>query len=108
LHAHGPRVAAAPAVQARDIVLHVYRFVQARGQKVANPAADIRPSAIAKFKSRDPALTPAEIPVFFKALEGTPTLRTLRLAIKFMLLTMVRKSEFIHARLEEVDFNAAT
>lgn len=89
-------------------MLHVYRFVQARGQKVANPAADIRPSAIAKFKSRDPALTPAEIPVFFKALEGTPTLRTLRLAIKFMLLTMVRKSEFIHARLEEVDFNAAT
>ena len=102
------RGAAAPAVQARDIVLQVYRFVQARGLKVANPAADIRPSAIATFKSRDRALTPTEIHVFFKALERTPTLPTLRLAIKFMLLTMVRKSEFILARWQEVDFNAAT
>ncbi|MBW9107394.1 tyrosine-type recombinase/integrase [Paraburkholderia phenoliruptrix] len=102
------RGAAAPAVQARDIVLQVYRFVQARGLKVANPAEDIRPSAIATFKPRDRALTPAEIHVFFKALERTPTLPTLRLAVKFMLLTMVRKSEFILATWDEVDFNAAT
>jgi len=102
------RGAAAPAVQARDIVLQVYRFVQARGLKVANPAEDIRPSAIATFKPRDRALTPSEIHVFFKALERTPTLPTLRLAVKFMLLTMVRKSEFILARWEEVDFNTAT
>lgn len=101
------RGAAAPAVQAREIVLQVYRFVQARGLKVANPAEDIRPSAIATFKPRDRALTPAEIHVFFKALERTPTLPTLRLAIKFMLLTMVRKSEFILATWDEVDFNAA-
>ncbi|WP_175686446.1 tyrosine-type recombinase/integrase [Burkholderia multivorans] len=101
------RGAAAPAVQARDIVLQVYRFVQARGLKVDNPAEAIRPSAIARFKPRDRALTPAEIHVFFKALERTPTLPTLRLAIKFLLLTMVRKSEFILATWEEVDFSAA-
>ncbi|TCK94516.1 site-specific integrase [Paraburkholderia sp. BL9I2N2] len=101
------RGAAAPAVQAREIVLQVYRFVQARGLKVANPAEDIRPSAIATFKPRDRALTPAEIHVFFKALERTPTLPTLRLAVRFMLLTMVRKSEFILATWDEVDFNAA-
>jgi hypothetical protein len=41
------RGAAAPAVQARDIVLQVYRFVQARGLTVDNPAEAIRPSAIA-------------------------------------------------------------
>lgn len=101
------RGAAAPAVQARDIVLQVYRFVQARGLKVDNPAEAIRPSAIARFKPRDRALTPAEIHVFFKALERTPTLPTLRLAIKFLLLTMVRKSEFILATWAEIDFNAA-
>ena len=101
------RGAAAPAVQARDIVLQIYRFVQARGLKVANPAEDIRPSAIATFKPRDRALTPGEIHVFFKALERTPTLPTLRLAVRFMLLTMVRKSEFILATWDEVDFNAA-
>lgn len=101
------RGAAAPAVQARDIVLQIYRFVQARGLKVDNPAEAIRPSAIARFKPRDRALTPAEIHVFFKALERTPTLPTLRLAVRFLLLTMVRKSEFILAKWEEVDFNAA-
>lgn len=101
------RGAAAPAVQARDIVLQVYRFVQARGLKVANPAQDIRPSAIATFRPRDRALTPGEIHMFFKALERTPTLPTLRLAVKFMLLTLVRKSEFILAKWDEVDFNAA-
>ncbi|MDR7007071.1 tyrosine-type recombinase/integrase [Paraburkholderia strydomiana] len=101
------RGAAAPAVQARDIVLQVYRFVQARGLKLANPAQDIRPSAIATFKPRDRALTPGEIHMFFEALERTPTLPTLRLAVKFMLLTLVRKSEFILAKWDEVDFNAA-
>ena len=64
------RGAAAPAVQARDIVLQIYRFVQARGLKVDNPAEVIRPSAIARFKPRDRALTPAKIHVFFKALES--------------------------------------
>ncbi|MGF6696890.1 integrase [Paraburkholderia sp. MM5496-R1] len=101
------RGAAAPAVQARDIVLQVYRFVQARGLKVDNPAEAIRPSAIASFKPRDRALSPAEIHVFFSALERTPTMPTLRLAIRFMLLTLVRKSEFILAMWGEIDFNAA-
>lgn len=91
------RGAAAPAVHAREIVLQVYRFVQARGLKVENPAEAIRPSAIATFKARDRALSPSEIHVFFSALEQTGTMSTLRLAIKFMLLTLVRKSEFIEA-----------
>jgi integrase len=101
------RGAAAPAVQVRDIVLQVYRFVQARGLKVDNPAEAIRPSAIARFKPRDRTLTPAGIHVFFRALEQTPTMPTLRLAIRFMLLTLVRKSEFILAMWSEVDFDAA-
>jgi hypothetical protein len=46
---------------------------------VDNPAEAIRPSAIATFKPRDRALTPAEIHVFFSALEQT-TMPTLRLA----------------------------
>ena len=53
------RGAAAPAVHAREIVLQVFRFIQARGLKIDNPAESIRPSAIATFKARDRALTPA-------------------------------------------------
>ena len=84
------RGAAAPAVHAREIVLQVFRFIQARGLKIDNPAESIRPSAIATFKARDRALTPAEIHTFFSALEQTATMSTLRLAVKFMLLTLVR------------------
>jgi hypothetical protein len=58
------RGAAAPAVHAREIVLQVFRFIQARGLKIDNPAESIRPSAIATFKARDRALTPAEIHTF--------------------------------------------
>lgn len=101
------RGAAAPAVHAREIAMQVFRFVQGRGLKVENPADAIRPSAIAIFKPRDRALTPAEIHVFFNALEQTATMPTLRLAVKFLLLTLVRKSEFIEARWAEVDFGSA-
>ncbi|WP_017778164.1 tyrosine-type recombinase/integrase [Paraburkholderia kururiensis] len=102
------RGAAAQAIHAREIVLQVFRFVQARGIKVDNPATSIRPSAIATFKARDRALNPEEIHVFFNALEQVATMSTLRLAVKFMLLTLVRKSEFIDATWNEVDFEAAT
>ncbi|WP_431258558.1 tyrosine-type recombinase/integrase [Roseateles chitinivorans] len=102
------RGVSAPAVHAREIVLQVFRFIQARGLKIDNPAEAIRPSAIASFKARDRALSPAEIHVFFKALEQTATMPTLRLALKFMLLTLVRKSEFIDAVWGEVNFETAT
>ena len=101
------RGAAAPAVHAREIVLQVFRFIQARGLKIDNPAESIRPSAIATFKARDGALTAAEIHTFFKALEQTATMSTLRLAVKFMLLTLVRKTEFIEAKWDEVNFETA-
>ena len=101
------RGAVAPAVHAREIVLQVFRFIQARGLKIENPAEAIRPSAIATFKARDRALSPAEIHVFFNALEQTATMSTLRLAVKFMLLTLVRKSEFIEATWDEVNFETA-
>ncbi|MGF6482266.1 tyrosine-type recombinase/integrase [Paraburkholderia sp. JPY419] len=102
------RGAAAQAVHAREIVLQVFRFIEARGIKVDNPAVPIRPSAIATFKARDRALSPEEIHIFFNALDQTATTPTLRLAIKFMLLTLVRKSEFIDATWDEVDFKTAT
>lgn len=101
------RGAAAPAVQARDIVLQIYRFIQARGLKIENPAEAIRPTAIATFKPRDRALSPEEIHKYFNALEEVSSAATLRLAVKFMLLTMVRKSEFLQARWDEINFETA-
>ncbi len=93
------------AIQAREIVSQVYRFVHARGLKMENPAEAIRPRAIATRKPRERALTIDEIGVFFRALERAPTSPTLRMALRFVFLTLVRKSEFINATWPEVDLD---
>ena len=89
--------ASAPAVQVREIVLLVYRFAVSKDKSltVVNPAEAIRPSDIATFKARDRALNPTEIRRFLAALDTTATAATLRLALRFVMLTMVRKGEFI-------------
>ena len=51
------RDAPATAIHVREIVMQVFRFVQARGVKVENPADRVRASAIATFKPRERALS---------------------------------------------------
>lgn len=102
------RGAPATAVHLREIVMNVYSWAIARGAKYANPADGIKPSSIATFKANDRALSPNEIGLFFSLLERVSTLPTIRLALRFVLLTMVRKSELLLATWDEVDFSAAT
>jgi len=98
----GPAV----AVHVREVVQDIFRYAQGSGQKVSNPAEAIRASTIATFEPRDRALSPAEIRTFLSALEQVATMPTLRLALKFVLLTGVRKSEFIDATWGEISFDA--
>ena len=93
-----------PAVHAREIVLLVFRYAIGKGIQVINPAEAIKRNTIATFKPRERTLNRREIKVFFDALQSTPTLPTLRLVIKYMLLTMVRKSEFIDATWKEINW----
>ncbi|MCS2149656.1 tyrosine-type recombinase/integrase [Scandinavium manionii] len=94
----------ATAVQAREIISSVYRHANDRGHGLFNPAADIKPSSIALFKPRERALQPEEIGVFFRAMDKVGAMATMKLALKLVLLTMVRKNEFINAVWSEVDF----
>lgn len=100
----GPAV----AVHAREIVLMVFRHVQRKGVEVSNPAERVQASSIARFEPRDRALSPSELRQFLAALDQAPTMPTLRLAVRFVLLTGVRKGEFIDATWDEVDFDAET
>ena len=100
----GPAV----AVHAREIVLMVYRHVQRKGIEVLNPAERVQASAIARFEPRDRALSPSELRLFLAALDQAPTMPTLRLAVRFVLLTGVRKGEFIGATWDEIDFDSET
>jgi integrase len=97
-----------PAIHARELIGHIYRFAIGQGQDVTNPIDTIQRKTIATFKARERNLTRHEIKEFFDALENTRTASTLRLAIKFMLLTGVRKGEFIQATWKEVDWERAT
>jgi integrase len=102
------RNAPATAAHVREIVMQVFRFVQARGVEVENPADKVRASAIATFKPRERALSPSEIRTFFTTLDGVGTLPQLKLGLKFVLLTLLRKGELLNARWAWVDFEHAT
>ena len=101
------RGAPATAIHVRDIVKQIYGFAILHGEKVANPADEVAPSSIATFAPKDRSLSPAEIRVVLNQLEQVATLPTIRLGLKLILLTMVRKSELQDATWEEVDFENA-
>ncbi|EHL6028297.1 TPA: tyrosine-type recombinase/integrase [Escherichia coli] len=98
----------ATAVQAREIISSVYRHANDRGHGLFNPAADIKPSSIAIFKPRERTLTPEEIGLFFRMLDAIGAMGTMKMALKLVLITMVRKGEFTNATWDEIDFKKWT
>jgi integrase len=101
------RGAPATAVHVRDIVKQVYGFAILHGEKVANPADDVGPSSIATFVPKDRALSPSEIRVMLDQMEYVASYPTIKLGLKLILLTLVRKGELINATWDEVDFERA-
>lgn len=69
--------------------------------EVDNPAEALARMAYANFVPRERNLSRHEIKALLDGLEQTGTAPTLRLAVRFMLLTGVRKGEFIGATWSE-------
>ena len=101
------RKAPATVVHAREIVMMVYRHAIERGHNYENPGLLVRPSSIAVFQPKDRALTGAEIALLYEYLEHVATAPTIRLAVKLLLLTMLRKSEMTNAEWSEINFSEA-
>lgn len=101
------RGAPATAIHVRDIIKQIYGFAILHGEKVANPADDVGPSSIATFVARDRALSPSEIRIMIKQLEYVASYPTIKLGLRLILLTLVRKGELIHATWDEIDFENA-
>lgn len=101
------RGAPATAVHVRDIVKQVYGFAILHGEKIPNPADDVGPSSIATFVPKDRALSPSEIRVMLSQMEHVASYPTIKLGLRLILLTLVRKGELIHATWDEVDFEKA-
>ncbi|MBX3484407.1 MULTISPECIES: tyrosine-type recombinase/integrase [Caulobacteraceae] len=101
------RGAPATAIHVRDIVKQIYAFAILHGEKIDNPADGVGPASIATFRPRDRALSPTEIRIMLGLLGEVATLPTIRLGLKFILLSMVRKSELQDGVWSEVDFENA-
>jgi len=98
------RGAPATAIHVRDIVKQIFGFAVLQGGTMANPADAVAPSSIATFEIRDRSLSPSEIRIAFRLIERVATMPTIRLGLKLILLTMVRKSELLGATWNEFDF----
>lgn len=101
------RGAPATAVHAREIVMMVFRWAIERGQKVDNPADQVRPTTIAKFAPRERSLSPEEIGLMYGYLEKVASGPQFKAAARLLLLTLVRKSELTDAKWAEISFTNA-
>lgn len=101
------RGAPATAVQLRDIVKQIYAYANLHGEKVENPADEVGVASISTLVPKGRVLSPLEIRLMHRQLEQVATYPTIRLVLRLVLLTMVRKSELIEASWDEVDFEAA-
>lgn len=101
------RGAPATAIHVRDIVKQIYGWAILHGEKIDNPADGVGPASIATFRPRDRSLSPSEIRITLSLLGDVATLPTIRLGLKFILLSMVRKSELQDGTWDEVDFENA-
>lgn len=101
------RGAPATAIHVRDIVKQIYAWAILHGEKIDNPADGVGPASIATFRPRDRSLSPGEIRIMLGLLGEVATLPTIRLGLKFILLSMVRKSELQDGVWPEVDFENA-
>ncbi|AMN47416.1 hypothetical protein ACG33_09970 [Steroidobacter denitrificans] len=72
------------------------------------PANSVGAASIATFVPKDRALSPLEIRLFVQQMGSVATYPTIKLALRLILLTLVRKSELIQATWDEVDFESKT
>jgi integrase len=95
------------ALQTRNVLKRLFAYAIAREKVKFNPAAAIEAKFIATAKSRDVALTPAEIGKLLRAIYQSSIKRSHKLALHLLILCMVRKCELIEARWDEIDFDKA-
>jgi integrase len=95
------------APQTRNVIKRLYADAIARGKTQFNPASAIEARFIATARSRDVALSQAEIGQLLRGIYQSSIRRPPKLALHLPVLCMVRKGELIGARWEEINFGKA-
>lgn len=95
------------ALQVRGVIKRMYAYAIARLLVQSNPAAAVEARFIATPNPRERVLSPAEVGRLFRAIDQSDMRRTNKLALRVLMLTMVRKADLILARWDQIDFKAA-
>jgi integrase len=95
------------ALQTRNVLKRLFGYAIAREKTQFNPAAAIEAKFIASAKSRDVALSSEEVGKLLRAIYQSSMKRAHKLALHLLILCMVRKSELIEAKWDELDLEKA-
>lgn len=95
------------ALHTRNAMKRLFAYAIARGKTQFNPAAAVEARFIATARSRDVALSSQEIGRLLRGIYQASVKRQHKLALHLLILCMVRKSELLEARWEEIDFDKA-
>lgn len=97
----------AAAGNIRGLLKRMFDYAMTCGIASSNPVLSMPMRHIYKAKSRERALSADELRVFLKGVFESNMRRQFKVGIQLILLTMVRKSELLLARWENVDLKRA-
>lgn len=95
------------ALRVRGIIKQVYDYAIGRQRATFNPAMQIPSRVVHRPQSRERSLSDAEVRHFLDALGKCGTAEANKLALRLILLTMVRKGELLNTKWVHVDFDRA-
>jgi len=96
------------AVIANQLIGSISRYAVATLRADTDPTNPLRGSLKQIQTQHKKPLTPEEIPGFMAALEAYPGYFSNKIALKLLILTLVRTVELLHARWGEFDLDSAT
>lgn len=91
------------ALEIRNLIKRIFDYAIAQQKLIFNPAKALPSRYIFKPKSRDRALTPAEIKTYLTGLYNSNMSRQNKLALHLIMLCLTRRTETVQARWENVD-----
>lgn len=97
----------AAAGQIRGVMKRLMDYAVTCGLAQANPVLALPMRHVHRVRSRDRTLSPEEIRIFLRVSMESNMRRQFKVALRLILLTMVRKSELLLARWTDVDFHQA-
>ncbi len=91
------------AAQLRNLLKRVFDYALVCGVVTANPTYATPTRFITRARPRTRSLSPDELRTYLQVLYRSNIRRQFKLALNIILLTLVRKSELLHARWEHID-----